>query len=159
VIHVVELGVVVDVDLDDGRTFAFGSEVKPDVGRPRGPLLCWFADEDELVWFKVRAPRLQPITPMVQESEAARLRRRWTRGREPATMRVFADVPITGPRARVGKATAIRYHSDKWNNRGAWVLYRHEFGPGVELFIREGSATTHMLAGGRLRITSDGIEG
>lgn len=153
----VELGVVVDVALDDGRVINFASDKRPEGKRPPGPLLCWFPDRDELIWFAgLRLPRARPLADDLADDPATKLRRKWTRGREPATMRTL-DVDVAGRRARVGKAAAIRYHSDKWNDRGVWVLYRHEFGPSVDLFT--GGTSTHIVRGGRLRITGDGIEG
>jgi len=152
---VVELGCVVDLELA-GHRLEFGPDVLT-VGRPRGPLMLWSANLQALAWFEgVRTPRARGVTG--DPGEAGDIFRQWTRGREPTKQRTL-EVDITGPMERLGACVAIRYLSDKFNARGAWVLYKHFFERGVRASVQGDKAKMYCVRGGRLRITEDGIEG
>lgn len=156
---VVELGVVVDVEISGPQRFSFAPDTFSGA-RPRGPLMLWSENEAALVWFLgVNTPRQRPLDD--SNTPAGDIFRRWTRGREPSRQRTYADVNPTGRLQTLRPpAIVIRYLSDKFNRRAAWVLYKHHFGAGVRLSVQgEGDEKLYMVRGGELRITEDGIEG
>lgn len=124
------------------------------------PALLWSPRARALVW----GPNSPLAAPVLEEGEprgeAAHTWRRWTRGRAPSLVG-DVDLDLTDTRWRsIGPAGRLDYRSSKFNRRAHEVLYRHEHGRGVELFhCRIHGADLWALQGGRLRITSRGVEG
>jgi len=144
----------------DGITFALEHEPAIVLTWRTLPALLWTPRGSALVWgpgSALEAPVLEEGEP---QGEAAQTWRRWTRGRAPSLVG-DVDVDLVDTRWRaIGPAGRLDYRSSKFNSRGHEVLYRHEHGRGVELFhCRIHGADLWALQGGRLRITSRGVEG
>ncbi len=127
---------------------------------PSAPALLWAPHARALLWSDLEALASPAFVEGAPRGPAADVWKRWTRGRAPL-LEVDLELDVAGARARkIGPVGRLDYRSSKFNRRGHEVSYRHEHGEGVDLLrCTILGADLWVLQGGRLRITSRGVEG
>jgi hypothetical protein len=105
---------------------------------------------------RMLAPVRNPSRPMrVGEAAAARVVRSFT-GRPAARIR---PLRFHRPRAlaKLGRARAIVYESNKWDGKAR--LYKHDFSKGTQLFADEKGRGQLYIRGPRVAVQRRGIVG